>query len=124
MLKPLGLSVLIGAGLASAGWAQGSPQFDGQYVGELTLAGIIKGDCATPPVGARYPLLITGGVVRFKYVPRFDTTLLGNVDAKGNFRATRRLKRGLVSMTGHIDGHNLTATIESPSCRYAFQTKE
>jgi hypothetical protein len=26
-----------------------------------------------------------------------------------------------VTMTGHIDGHNLTADIVSPSCNYTFK---
>jgi hypothetical protein len=124
MLKSLGLSLLFAAGLGGVAWAQGSARFDGQYVGELTLAGTINGDCTTPPLGAAYPLTISGGVVRFKYVPRFDTTLTGTVDAKGNFKASRQLKSGLVSMTGHIEGSNLTANIVSPSCRYAFQATD
>jgi hypothetical protein len=115
MRKCLGLGLLLGAGLASVAWAQGSARFDGQYVGELTLTGIINGDCTTPPVGALYPLTISRGQVRFKYVPRFDTTLVGAVDAKGNLKATRQ--------TGHVDGNNLTASIVSPSCKYSFQTK-
>src|SRR5580704_1993842 len=77
MLKWLGLSLLLGAGCGSVAWAQGSTRFDGQYVGELTLTGIINGDCTEPPVGALYPLTISRGQVRFKYVPRFDTTLVG-----------------------------------------------
>jgi hypothetical protein len=123
MRKCLGLGLLLGAGLASVAWAQGSARFDGQYVGELTLTGIINGDCTTPPVGALYPLTISRGQVRFKYVPRFDTTLVGAVDAKGNLKATRQLPKGVVSMTGHVDGNNLTASIVSPSCKYSFQTK-
>jgi hypothetical protein len=123
MLKWLGLGLLLGAGLGNAAWAQGSARFDGQYVGELTLTNVISGDCTTPPLGALYPLTISGGVVRFKYVPRFDTTLIGTIDANGNFKATRRLRRGSVSMTGKIRGNNLIATIVSPSCNYAFQTK-
>jgi hypothetical protein len=124
MLKRLGLSLSLGAGLWSAAWAQGAAKFDGQYAGELTLAGIINGDCTTPPLGALYPLTISGGIVRFKYVPRFDTTLVGTVDAKGNFNASGRTKHGFVAMTGHvIDGNTLIASIVSPSCRYSFQTK-
>jgi hypothetical protein len=123
MRKCLGLGLLLGVGLASAAWAQGAARFDGQYVGELTLTGIINGDCTTPPVGALYPLTISKGQVRFKYVPRFDTTLVGAVDAKGNLKASRQLTKGVVSMTGHIDGNNLTASIVSPSCKYSFQTK-
>src|ERR1700689_931045 len=118
MLKWLGLSLLLGAGFGGAAWAQGLARFDGQYAGELTLAGIINGDCTTPPPGALYPLTISGGVVRFKYVPRFDTALVGTVDAKGNFNASGRTKHGFVAMTGHVsDGNTLTASIVSPSCR-------
>jgi hypothetical protein len=123
MLKWLGLSLLLGAGCGSVAWAQGSTRFDGQYVGELTLTGIINGDCTEPPLGALYPLTISGGIVRFKYVPRFDTTLVGLVDGKGNFKASRNLRRGLVSMTGRIQENSLTAYIQSPSCKYTFQTK-
>lgn len=124
MLKWLGLSLLIGAAGSGVAWAQVSTRFDGQYAGELTLKGIINGDCTEPPLGAVYPLTISGGVVRFKYVPRFDTTLTGPVDAKGNFQATGRTKHGFVVMNGHVtDGNTLSAAIVSPSCRYAFQTK-
>lgn len=123
MRKWLGLGILLGAGLGSVAWAQGLAGFDGQYIGELSLTKVISGDCTEPPLGARYPLTISGGQMRFKYVPRFDTTLIGRVDEKGNFKASRRLKRGLISMTGHIDGSNLTASIQSPSCQYAFRTK-
>jgi hypothetical protein len=123
MRKWLGLGLVLGAGCGGVAWAQDLTGFDGQYVGELALKGIINGDCTEPPPGARYPLTISGGQVRFKYVPRFDTTLIGRVDANGNFKASRRLKRGLVSMTGHVDGSNVTASIQSPSCQYTFQTK-
>jgi len=107
----------------SSATAQGPGRFDGDYAGELTLIGIISGDCTTPPLGAVYPLTISGGQVRFKYVPRFDTTLIGAVDAKGNFKATAALHHGVTTMTGHTDGRNVTATIVSPSCRYNFQTR-
>jgi hypothetical protein len=118
------LGVALAAGLADTAWAQDVSRFDGQYVGELTLKGIINGNCATPPVGAEYPLTITGGQVHFKYVPRFDTELTGRVDPSGNFKATGQTKSGVVTMTGHISGYrNLTANIVSPSCQYAFQTK-
>jgi hypothetical protein len=123
MLKRLGMGLLLGAALAGGAWAQGSPRFDGQYVGELTLTGIISGDCTKPPLGSAYPLTISGGVVRFKYVPRFDTVLIGRIDDSGSFKATRRLKSGTVEMTGHIDGSNVTAHIVSPSCEYAFRTQ-
>ena len=124
MLKRLSLGLALGAGLGSVALAQGSPRFDGQYVGELTLTQVISGDCTTPPLGSAYPLTVSGGVVRFKYVPRFDTVLSGTVDMKGNFKASRRLHSGLVSMTGHIEGNNVTASIASPSCHYTFRTKE
>jgi hypothetical protein len=123
MLKRLALGLLFAAGLGGTAWAQASTRFDGQYVGELTLTGIISGDCTPPPAGAAYPLTIAGGQVRFKYVPRFDTILTGTVDANGNIKAGRRLKSGFISMTGHIDGANLTASIVSPSCNYTFQTR-
>jgi hypothetical protein len=123
MLKSLGLALLLGAALGSVAWAQRPTQFDGQYVGELTLTGVVNGDCTEPPLGAAYPLTISNGQVRFKYVPRFDTTLIGAVDAKGNFKASRTLHKGIVSITGRIQGSSVTATIQSPSCHYAFQTK-
>ena len=94
MLKGLGLGLLLGAGFAGVAWAQGATRFDGQYAGELTLKGIIKGDCTEPPIGAVYPLTIAGGVVRFKYVPRFDTTLSGKIDENGIFKASPRLRWG------------------------------
>jgi hypothetical protein len=124
MWNRLGAGLLLVAGLGSVALAQGPGRFDGQYVGALTLVKIIKGDCTEPPTGAEYPLTISGGVVSFKYVPRFDTTLTGTVDAKGNFKASRQLRGGLVTMTGHvIDSNTVSATIVSPSCQYAFQTK-
>ena len=124
MLKRLGVGLLLIAGIGSVAQAQGPAKFDGQYVGALTLVKIIKGDCTEPPLGAEYPLTISGGVVNFKYVPRFDTTLIGTVDAKGNFKASRQVHSGVVTMTGHIvDPNTVTATIVSPSCQYAFQTK-
>ncbi len=123
MLGRWGLGFLLCAGLGSVALAQGTARFDGQYVGELTLTGIVTGDCTRPPPGSAYPLIISGGQVRFKYVPRFDTTLIGTVDQNGNFKAARRLRQGFVTMTGHIEGNNLTANIVSPSCNYAFQTK-
>jgi hypothetical protein len=122
MLRWLGLGLLLGTGLASVAWAQGSAKFDGQYMGELTLTKVIN-DCTQPPLGALYPLTISRGEVRFAYVPRFDTTLSGKVDENGTFKASARLRRGYVQMTGHIQGNNLTAHIVSPSCNYTFQTK-
>ena len=122
MLRWLGLGLLLGAGFGSVAWAQGSARFDGQYMGELTLTKVIN-DCTQPPLGALYPLTISRGEVRFAYVPRFDTTLRGKVDENGIFKASARLRRGYVQMTGHIQGNNLTAYIVSPSCNYTFQTK-
>jgi hypothetical protein len=124
MLKPFALGCLLTVGIAGTAWAQGASEFDGQYVGELTLTGIINGNCTTPPVGAEYPLTIAGGQVHFKYVPRFDTELTGRIDPNGAFKATGQTKSGVVTMSGHISGYrNLTASIVSPSCQYTFQTK-
>ena len=122
-LRRLGLSLLLGAALGNAAWAQGAAQFDGQYTGELTLTGVISGDCTKPPLGALYPLTISRGEVRFAYVPRFATTLSGRVGENGAFKASAHLRKKVVQMTGHIEGNNLTAYIVSPSCTYTFQTK-
>jgi len=122
MLKWLGLDLLLAAALANAAWAQGSTRFDGQYVGELTLTKVVSGDCAQPPPGAVYPLTISGGQVKFKYDPRFDTILRGTVGENGDFNASRLLRTGRVRMTGHIQENNVTAYIRSPSCRYTFRT--
>ena len=124
MLRLLGLGLLLGTGLGSLAWAQGSAKFDGQYMGELTLTKVIEGDCTQPPLGALYPLRIFRGEVRFVYVPRFDTTLSGRIDENGMFKASARLRRGSVRMTGRIQGNNITAYIVSPSCNYTFQTKQ
>ena len=123
MQRWLGLGLLLGAGLGSVAMAQGSAKFDGQYMGELTLTNIIEGDCTQPPFGALYPLTVSRGEVRLVYLPRFGTTLRGKVGENGNFKASARLRRGVVEMTGHIQGNNLTAYIVSPSCNYTFQTK-
>jgi hypothetical protein len=120
----LGLGLLLGAGLVSVALAQSSAKFDGQYRGELTLTKEIKENCTQPPLGALYPLRISGGEVRFVYVPRFDTTLRGTVDENGILKASARLKHGSVQMTGRIQGKNVTAHIVSPSCNYTFQTKD
>ena len=124
MLRLLGLGLLLGTGLGSLAWAQGSAKFDGQYKGELTLTKGIERDCTQPPLGALYPLRIFRGEVRFVYVPRFDTTLSGKVDENGMLKASARLRRGSVRMTGRIQGNNITAYIVSPSCNYTFQTKQ
>jgi hypothetical protein len=123
MLKWQVLGLLLAAVLANVARAQGSTQFDGQYVGELTLKKVINGDCAQPPWGALYPLTISGGRVQFKYDPRFDTILRGQVNEDGTFKATRLLRRGRVRMTGYIQGNQIVAHIKSPSCEYTFQTK-
>jgi hypothetical protein len=123
MLRQLGLGLLLGAGLASVAWAQGSAKFDGEYMGELTLTKVISGDCTEPPLGALYPLRISKGQVRFAYVPRFDTTLSGWVGEDGIFKASARARKGFVRMTGRIQGNNLFADIVSPSCNYTFHTK-
>jgi hypothetical protein len=57
------------------------------------------------------------------YLPRFGTTLRGKVDDDGSLKASARLRKGFVQMTGHVQGNNLTAYIVSPSCNYTFQTK-
>jgi hypothetical protein len=124
MLRLLGLGLLLGTGLASVASAQGSTKFDGQYRGELTLTKEIKGNCTQPPLGALYPLRIFRGEVRFVYVPRFDTTLIGKVDENGIFQAAARARKGFVRMSGRIQGNGITAHIVSPSCNYTFQTKD
>ena len=99
-------------------------KFDGQYTGELTLVKVNdEHDCTPPPLGAVYPLIISGGRVSFTYVPRFETTLSGMVSENGTFKATAKIRKGIVQMTGTIRGYRLTATIVSPSCRYDFQAK-
>ena len=123
MLRGLGLGVLLGIGIGGVAWAQGPTRFDGNYVGELTLTRIIDGDCTPPPLGALYPLEISGGQVRFSYVPRFATTLTGRVARDGTFTAAARVKRGAVQMTGRIYGNNVTAQLASPNCTYTFQTR-
>jgi hypothetical protein len=123
MLRRLGLGLLLGGGVAGAAWAQGPAQFDGQYTGELVLVHEKKGDCTQPPSGALYPLTISRGEVRFSYVPRFATTLSGRIAPDGVFRASARAKKGVVQMTGRIEGNSVTAEIASPSCIYTFQTR-
>jgi len=123
MLRWLGLGLVLGTGLGSIAWAQGSAQFDGQYAGELVLTKEKKGDCTRPALGALYPLTISRGEVRFSYVPRFATTLTGKIGENGIFRASARARKGSVQMTGRVLGNNVTADIVSPSCDYTFQTK-
>lgn len=124
MLTRLALGVLIGAGLASAGWAQSPTKYDGQYMGELALSKIVSGDCTKPPLGALYPLTISQGQVRFVYRPRFGTTLTGKIGEDGIFEASARLRSGVVRMTGRVQRNSITAAIASPSCHYRFQTKQ
>ena len=116
------LALLLAAGSGSAAWAQGPSKFDGEYAGTLTLDGVTSGDCTQPPLGARYPLSISGGEVHCAYVPRFDTDLTGRVDASGRFTAAARVKSGVIRMTGQVAGSAVTALIVSPSCRYSFHT--
>lgn len=123
MLKSLALGFFVGIGCLNVAWAQGSLQFDGQYTGELTLRRTISGDCTVPPLGAVYPLTVSRGEVRFAYVPRFATTLVGVIDDKGRFKATARARKGVVQMAGRIDGNRVTATILSRSCTYTFETR-
>src|SRR6476661_8313393 len=104
MLRGLGLGLLLGGGVAGAAWAQGPAQFDGQYTGALVLVHEKKGDCTQPPSGALYSLTVSRGEVRFSYVPRFATTLSGRIAPDGVFRASARAKKGLVQMTGRIQG--------------------
>ena len=124
MLERLGWVFLFATGLGSFAWGQSTARFDGQYRGELTLTKIIKGDCTEPPLGALYPLRISQGVVRFAYIPRFDTALTGRVDENGIFKASARVRHGTVQMSGRVQGTHITAYLVSPSCNYTFQTKD
>jgi hypothetical protein len=117
-------ALLGGVALAPVASAQVTSRYDGEYVGELTLTALIQGDCTTPPLGALYPLTISGGQVRFAYLPRFATTLTGSVAEDGSFRATAPTRHGVVEMTGQIRGNAVRAQIASPSCRYNFATKD
>jgi hypothetical protein len=120
-----GLALLLAAGLGGGAAAQLATGYDGQYTGELTLTKVMdEHDCTQPPLGARYPLTIAGGVVRFEYVPRFSTALSGRVDANGAFTASAPVRHGTVRMTGQIRGLRLTAVIVSPSCNYTFQAQQ
>src|SRR5690348_6629088 len=119
----LQLGVLLGSGFATAASAQVPARFDGQYVGELTLTRVTSGDCSQPAMGALYPLTISRGEVRFAYVPRFNTTLVGTVSDAGIIKAVARRRTGSIQMRGRVQGSNITAYIASPSCNYTFQTK-
>src|SRR3954454_7948683 len=121
------LAMALGNAVPNVAWAQiAYPQapspFDGQYTGELTLVQVIDGDCTPPPFGALYPLTVSGGQVRFAYLPRFATTLTGSVAPNGSCTAAAPTKTGLVRMTGQIRGNAVRAQIESPSCWYNFAT--
>jgi hypothetical protein len=118
---PLAAAFLFALPLGLA-WAHGASRFDGQYVGELTLKSVTGGDCTTPPLGSLYPLTVSRGEVRFAYVPRFATTLVGQVGPDGSFTAAARAGKGVVQMSGRIQGIRVTAMIASPSCNYLFQT--
>lgn len=118
----LGLGLLFGMAAWGVAQAQTAGPFDGQYVGELALTSVVTGDCAEPAPGALYPMNVSRGVVRFKYTPRSRTTLTGTVNPDGSFEATGRLRRGVVRMTGRIDGDTVTAEIHSPSCNYSYRT--
>ena len=122
MPRRLELALLFAAGLATVAWGQAVADFDGEYVGELTLRSTISGDCTQPPLAAVYPLIVSKGQVRFSYVPHFATTLTGQVDKDGRFEASARLKHGIAKMIGEIRGRRVTASIISPSCNYTFQT--
>ena len=125
MLRCLGLAVLAGMGFGGISSAQQPDlgRFDGQYMGELALTKVISGDCTKPPLGALYPLTISGGAVRFIYRPRFATTLNGRITEDGVFSASARLPKGVVRMSGRVQDNHVTASIISPSCNYTFQTK-
>ncbi len=54
MLRWVGLGLLLGAGLGGVASAQGVARFDGQgQSAELTLAGVISGDCTSASRRAR-----------------------------------------------------------------------
>jgi len=122
--KAFGAALMLATALGEPALAQVSSRFDGQYVGQLTLTKVRSGDCTEPPPGALYPLTISGGHVQFNYTPRFDTILRGTVDQNGIVNASRRLRKGSVSMVGRIQDNNATAHITSPSCEYTFQTNQ
>jgi len=122
-IRSLGLGLVLAGAVACLAAAQGSSRYDGQYVGTLTLNKLIHGDCEPPPPGAQYPLRVSAGTVSFDYLPHFSTTLIGTVDAMGNFVATTKIKHGTVQMKGRIQGQNVTAQLSSPSCSYTFKTQ-
>jgi hypothetical protein len=117
------LGILLATGLTGVVWAQSPSNFDGQYVGELTLTRVRQGDCTSPPLGAIYPLTISRGEVHFAYIPLFATTLNGRIAPDGAFKATARLRHGIIEMTGQVQGSEVTANLVSPSCVYTFRTR-
>ena len=119
-----GAAMLASLAAAQQAAAQGASRFDGDYVGTLTLVELIRGDCTTPPLGAVYPLTVSGGQVRFAYVPRFATTLTGRVAENGSFRASAPTRYGRIEMSGQLRGNKVSAQIVSPSCVYNFATAE
>jgi hypothetical protein len=124
MIRSLGFGLVLAAACVALAAAQGgSARYDGQYIGTLTLDKIIQGDCEPPPPGAQYPLTISAGTVRFAYLPHFSTTLIGTIDAAGNFQASTQIKHGTVRMKGNIQARNVTAQLLSPSCSYTFKTQ-
>src|SRR3954469_2883720 len=114
-LGSVALIVAPNVALAQIAYPQASSPFDGQYTGELTLVQVIVGDCTPPPFGALYPLTVSGGQVRFAYLPRFATVLTGSVAPNGSFTAAAPTKTGVVRMTGQIRGNAVRAQIVSPS---------
>ena len=123
LVRSLGLGFGLTVACVSPAVAQGASHYDGQYVGTLVLDKTIRGDCDEPPPGAQFPLSVSGGAVKFNYLPRFSTTLVGTVDAAGNFVALAAIKSGTVQMTGRIVGQRVTAQVLSPSCSYSFVTE-
>jgi hypothetical protein len=121
--RSLTLGLVLATAAASLAVAQGASRYDGQYVGTLTLNETIRGDCEPPPPGAQYLLKISAGTVTFDYRPHFSTTLIGPIDAGGNFLATTEIKHGAVQMKGRVLGQNVTAELLSPSCSYTFRTQ-
>jgi hypothetical protein len=50
--------------------------------------------------------------------------LTGSIDGNGNFTASTRVPKGVVHMSGKVQGNTLTASITSPSCNYSFRAKK
>jgi hypothetical protein len=126
IMQRLGLGFVLVIAFGGVALAQGRTVFDGTYMGELTLTRIVKGDCTPPALGSLFPLRVEEGRVRFAYLPRFDTELVGRVRQDGAFVASAHIKRGreVVHMAGRIENGAVTARIKSPSCRYTFHSEE